>query len=46
MVLEEKKNYDKPSIDEFNIILTDIIALSNQGVLGDIFNDDGERLGD
>lgn len=46
MVLEEKKSYVKPTISDTLVIIQDIIALSNRGVLGDIFEDDGERLGE
>lgn len=45
MVLD-KKEYNKPEIKDIDVILKDIIALSNNGVLGDIFSDDGERIGE
>jgi hypothetical protein len=41
----EKKKYEEPTIIEKILIIEDIIALSNKGVLGDIFDDDGEKFG-
>lgn len=45
MVLDkENKKYEKPTIEEEIIFLEDIIALSSVTVLGEIADDDGERL--
>lgn len=40
-----RKEYERPCISEELILLEDVIALSNNGVLGEIYEDDGERLG-
>lgn len=45
MVLnKENKKYEKPSMEEETILLEDIIALSGVTILGEISDDDGERL--
>lgn len=41
----KNKIYEAPKISEELIEIADVIAMSNQNVLGEIFDDDGERFG-
>jgi hypothetical protein len=40
----EKKIYEIPNIKEEILELFDVIAMSNKDILGEIFDDDGERI--
>lgn len=41
----EKKIYEIPNIEEEILEIVDVIAMSNKDILGEIFDDDGERIG-
>jgi hypothetical protein len=41
----EKKIYEIPNIKEEILELFDVIAMFNKDILGEIFDDDGERIG-
>ena len=41
----EKKTYEIPNIKEELLEIVDVIAMSNKDILGEIFDDDGERIG-